>query len=174
MALKAGLKGLYLVGVAWERDWIPEQYGFDGSTPRDNLPLLRTALSWRREPIRKLIEFYRQKTGKPTIYSYKKFVFNLIQEKKLNAGSYPCIVPNWDNTARSGQNGLVLHGSTPELFRILVKEAIEIVKEFPPEQRLVFVKSWNEWAEGNHLEPDLKFGRGYLEVLKEEMENGLR
>ena len=34
----------------------------------------------------------------------------------------------------------------------------------------IFVKSWNEWAEGNHLEPDLKFGRGYLEVLKEEIE----
>jgi hypothetical protein len=76
-------------------------------------------------------------------------------------------VPNWDNTARSGQNGLVLHGSTPELFRILVNEAIGIVKEFPPEQQLVFVKSWNEWAEGNHLEPDLKYGKRYLEVIRE-------
>lgn len=35
-------------------------------------------------------------------------------------------------------------------------------------KRLLFVKSWNEWAEGNHLEPDLKFGCGYLDVIREE------
>ena len=39
----------------------------------------------------------------------------------------------------------------------------------PYDRRIVFVKSWNEWAEGNHLEPDLKFGRGYLEVLRDEL-----
>jgi hypothetical protein len=39
----------------------------------------------------------------------------------------------------------------------------------PVEEKLVFLKSWNEWAEGNHLEPDLKFGRGYLEAIKEEI-----
>jgi hypothetical protein len=37
----------------------------------------------------------------------------------------------------------------------------------PPGRNLVFIKSWNEWAEGNHLEPDLKFGRAYLDVLRD-------
>lgn len=34
---------------------------------------------------------------------------------------------------------------------------------------IVFIKSWNEWAEGNHLEPDLKFGTAYLEALRDEL-----
>jgi lipopolysaccharide biosynthesis protein len=40
----------------------------------------------------------------------------------------------------------------------------------PIEKRFVFVKSWNEWAEGNYLEPDLLFGHGYLEVVREELQ----
>jgi hypothetical protein len=44
------------------------------------------------------------------------------------------------------------------------------VRAVPREHRIVFVKAWNEWAEGNHLEPDLKFGLGYLEALRDELE----
>jgi hypothetical protein len=44
---------------------------------------------------------------------------------------------------------------------------MERVRNMPAGHKLVFVKSWNEWAEGNHLEPDLKFGHKYLEVLRD-------
>jgi hypothetical protein len=82
---------------------------------------------------------------------------------------YPVIIPNWDNTPRSGRYGSVLHGSTPELFRWHLREAIERASERPPEHQIVFIKSWNEWAEGNYLEPDLRHGRAYLEVVRDEV-----
>jgi lipopolysaccharide biosynthesis protein len=64
---------------------------------------------------------------------------------------------------------VVLQGSTPELFQGHLRRALDRVKDNRPEERIVFVKSWNEWAEGNHLEPDLRFGHGYLEAVRDEL-----
>jgi hypothetical protein len=82
---------------------------------------------------------------------------------------YPCVTPNWDNTARSGRNGFVLHDSTPELFRAHFRDALALVESRPAERRVVFIKSWNEWAEGNYLEPDNRFGLDYLQVIQQEV-----
>jgi hypothetical protein len=62
----------------------------------------------------------------------------------------------------------VLLGSTPNQFRRQVRKAVAMANE-TLERRLLLVKSWNEWAEGNYLEPDLIFGRGYLEALRDEV-----
>ena len=82
---------------------------------------------------------------------------------------YPAVIPGWDNTPRSGRNGLVLHGSTPELFRIHLRASITQIRHKPAEHRILFLKSWNEWAEGNYVEPDLRYGKGYLQVLRDEI-----
>jgi lipopolysaccharide biosynthesis protein len=42
---------------------------------------------------------------------------------------------------------------------------VSLVQDFPRDHRIVFIKSWNEWAEGNHIEPDIRFGHGYLEAI---------
>ena len=93
-----------------------------------------------------------------------------LRQGRIDYLEFPCVIPNWDNTPRSGLNGLVLHGSTPELFRRHFRAALHKVAGEAAEQRIVFLKAWNEWAEGNHVEPDLRFGRAYLEVIREEIE----
>ena len=87
---------------------------------------------------------------------------------------YPCIVPNFDNTPRSGRDGIVLTDSKPEYFRAHVRDAVASVADRPWQERLVWVKSWNEWAEGNYLEPDLETGRARLEALRDEIDVGAR
>ncbi|MGB0109400.1 MAG: glycoside hydrolase family 99-like domain-containing protein [Terriglobales bacterium] len=100
---------------------------------------------------------------------YRHALPYLLDARSNQPDVYPCAIPNWDNTPRSGARGIVLHESIPDLFRIHLRDALSFVQARPMNQRLVFIKSWNEWAEGNYLEPDQKFGGDYLKVVREEV-----
>jgi hypothetical protein len=166
LASKNNLKGLYLIAVGNE-PWSPGPHGFDAATTQK--PFHAAALGQMRFT-RKLRRLHRKLLKYPTeIYSYKRILPHLLMPEALKGNIHPCVIPNWDNTPRSGLNGVVLHGSTPELFRTHLQGTLKQILHKPIEQRLLFIKSWNEWAEGNHLEPDLKFGKAYLEVIKHEI-----
>jgi lipopolysaccharide biosynthesis protein len=171
LAAKAGLPGLHLVGESWYGQWFPREHGFD-AVVTSNLPSRRRDWTPWREPIRKIRQKTEAMRNLPTVYRYKDLLDSFVRPGPPQVETYPCLVPNWDNSPRSGANGLVMVGSTPELFRRQVRRALEVTQDLPAEHRLIFVKSWNEWAEGNHLEPDLKFGRAYLEVLRDEVASG--
>ena len=64
------------------------------------------------------------------------------------------------------RKGLVLTHSTPELFEKHMREAVASVASRAEQQRLVFLKSWNEWAESNYMEPDTRWGHAYLHALR--------
>lgn len=84
--------------------------------------------------------------------------------RKDNA--FPTLFPNWDHTPRSGAKGALLEDACPQKFEEALRYAVDIVSDKPNDKRFVFVKSWNEWGEGNFLEPDMRYGRGYLEAIK--------
>jgi len=79
------------------------------------------------------------------------------------------VVPNWDTTARYDGKAIILHNSTPEAFRQHLRDVLSQVENEPAEQRIIFIKSWNEWAEGNYLEPDQRHGCAYLDVVRQEL-----
>lgn len=79
---------------------------------------------------------------------------------------YPTLLPNWDRTARAGRLTRLYYESTPQIFEEQIKKALTLVENRPFEHRILFLQSWNEWAEGNYVEPDLDYGHGYLEALK--------
>jgi len=163
MAVDAGLGGLHICGMSARPPWRPAADGFDAKV---DLPLVlnRPWIS-RRQPLRwarNKLEIWR---GLPTILSYAAFIENQKPVATAGDASYPCLIHAWDNTPRSGANGVILDGATPELFRRLLDGAVRLLADRPPERRLLFLKSWNEWAEGNHLEPDLKFGTGFLQAI---------
>lgn len=76
----------------------------------------------------------------------------------------PFIIPNWDHTPRSGKRGEVLLGSNPQSFYEHVLKVLKGVSK--KKNKIVMLKSWNEWGEGNYMEPDLKYGKKYILALK--------
>ena len=92
-------------------------------------------------------------------------------EKYKQDNVYPCIVPNWDHSARRGRNATILQDSTPELFKKHIESVLDLIKDKKDEDKIVILKSWNEWGEGNYVEPDLKYGKGYLKAIKEAISN---
>ena len=104
---------------------------------------------------------------------YSKYYHSLITEDDQCVDVIPSIVPQWDHTPRSGWNGSLWVNSTPYFFYKHVLEALDAIKNKPQNQQILLLKSWNEWGEGNYMEPDLKNGKGYIEALKKALKKGL-
>ena len=100
------------------------------------------------------------------VYDYKEYV-QLQIKNEFKPDTYPCVTPMWDNSARRKVNYFILHNSSPEVY----KEWIKTIKNSYPWDKMkdsfFFINAWNEWAEGNHLEPCHKWGQSYLKATKE-------
>ncbi|OAQ38602.1 hypothetical protein A5893_14410 [Pedobacter psychrophilus] len=169
LAVKEGLAGIHFIAIDQNNDF--KSYGFDGIVPNSPTPVLAKI---KRSLVERLIlkltkiniaSIYQRINGKPTLVDYKKFV-NHNDTHQLELNEYPVILPGWDNTPRSGSKGLVLTNSTPELFEEHTNKTISRIIHKPLDNRFLFIKSWNEWAEGNVLEPTAKNGFQYLEAFK--------
>jgi lipopolysaccharide biosynthesis protein len=166
-----GLEDLYLVkleSLSSERQNAPKQDGFDaaldfqpdwGALPKPIQPPRRWKL------LKKLGLAKSHPFTTNLIYSYPEVVKAMLSRPSVEYPRFPCVVPSWDNYARRrGGNAIILHGSTPEAYGKWLSAVLgdQTVFQRLPEP-IVFINAWNEWAEGNHLEPDLKWGHQYLE-----------
>jgi hypothetical protein len=177
----AGLPGLYFVaisngspaGVDVYRHTMLEP--FDAVTalvPQDFLDGVgrRSALDVRRILRERYagpwFERWTRPFRRPARFRYERIVSLALETMPDEARFLPSVLPNWDNTPRSGPRGVVYEGATPALFERYLAKAVAKVKARPPEQRIVFLKAWNEWAEGNYVEPDATHGHGYLDAIR--------
>lgn len=175
LAYENGLKGIYFIGQAHRNSECNKflHSEFDGIC---RAGIFDAADKIKGKYLNKILYRLRSKSELVPLnkYKYSDIIENLLNpeiDKIQNV--YPTIVPNFDHSPRSGRKGLIYFDSTPELFKILVRKAIEMVQHKNPEHKIIFLRSWNEWAEGNYVEPDLLFGHGYLNALKDELINDI-
>lgn len=100
------------------------------------------------------------------VVDYRDLVETELARPEVPHLRFPGVTPSWDNSARRKKNAFIIADSTPEAYEYWLSETLRRIKDRPESQQLVFINAWNEWAEGNHLEPDQKFGRGYLEATR--------
>ena len=100
------------------------------------------------------------------VFNYSDVVENMIKKSEPRYQRFPCVTPSWDNSPRRGQDGVIFHDSQPFLYEKWLRHAVSKVRRKPSDERIVFINAWNEWGEGNHLEPDQRNGHAYLHATK--------
>ncbi len=169
-AARAGLPGLYLCTVNSYPglDWDPAWAGFDAAV--DFQP------DWKNQPPR-LKPLWRRLRRLATgadpycdqwVYSYPALVRAMMARPEPAFKVFPGVTPGWDNSPRVKDCAIIYKDSTPELYGRWLRFSLEVCRHrFQGEERLVFANAWNEWGEGNHLEPDMRWGHRYLEETRD-------
>lgn len=168
LAQTNGLNDFYFVGYSYE---VEKEYdaivdlGFDAVNSCGIVNFKNKSNSFLHKFKTRLNNYKRILFKRPDVHQYKDVLSSFINyeyDEKENV--LPTIIPNWDHTPRSGVNGYLFENSTPEYFSRHLKELKDLLQK--KNNKLCFLKSWNEWGEGNYVEPDLKYGWGYLNSLK--------
>ena len=100
-------------------------------------------------------------------YDYERTVANFFAPEDAWENVFPTILPQWDRSPRVASADGVYVNVTPEKFGRHIRRAMDIVSRKEDEHRIIYLKSWNEWGEGNYVEPDEEFGHGLLDVLRD-------
>ncbi len=168
IALREGVGELFLARVeSLAQDKDPRTMGFDASVefapdwravPRDPLG--------RRDQLRAKFGLIPRGRLENKVLEYDTLVERMLAKPIPAYTRYRCVTPGWDNSARRKQGATMFINNTPEVYgRWLQTSAIaETQSGRPADQQLVFINAWNEWAEGNHLEPDRRWGRAFLDA----------
>lgn len=99
-------------------------------------------------------------------YRYGDIVRRFYTPADRRLDVYPQLLAGWDRSPRAGRRAIVYAGRNPRDFETAARLCMDCVKDKPPEKRIVFLNSWNEWGEGAYVEPDQQFGTGFLDALK--------
>jgi hypothetical protein len=160
LAEESGLPGIHFVGEFRPdefKGWSALENGLDASLGSTYRPF------FGRYGLRERI---RRKVLHPDRAPYRRGYLKYPHLHAAGEPSYPSVLSNFDNTPRSGKLGIVIEGSTPELFEEQLRLGFELARRPQAPEPLVFLRAWNEWAEGNSVEPDRLHGRAYLEAIR--------
>lgn len=166
LAMRNGLPGLFFVGIKVNdaERWQAEQYALD----LVNSPSLNRALiPMQQNKLKKIANMILRKPR--NTFLYKDATNYLLEAMIKTTDELPTLLTNWDNSPRSHRRAVILEGWSPEYFQNYLSRFMMQLSINPPPYGLFLIKSWNEWAEGNYMEPDRRYGRKCLEIFYQEM-----
>lgn len=195
LAAQYGLPGLYLVGMT--HCTLAFKVNDDGSRTRvmPNLESSAEVYQWvldqgfdavnsfgkrRAEMLRdgkyiNLAKTVLRRLGVPVgrTFDYPKVVRHFFAPEDRWENVFPTIMPNWDRTPRCAAWDGIYKNANPQNFQTHIEQALDVIKEKDPEHQILVMKSWNEWGEGNYVEPDQEFGHGWLDAIRKALDSYL-
>ena len=176
VARRAGLGELYLAGVE-KSQFDPSDLGFDAviefspNSKNVGARVFNGPITRRLSKAGVLPRVF----AKHSVFPYAAVVAGKLRQALPSYTYFRCVAPGWDNTARRRENGRILIGSTPALYKKwLLTVCMQTLDRFKGDERIVFINAWNEWAEGCHIEPDLRWGHAYLEATRDALAEASR
>ena len=181
LALAAGYPGIYFVAISGRYKKGLDRYRDSILDPFDAVTLLvpqdyvskrgrerQGDLGRRLKEINvgKLNPYKPERWQRPMRIDYAEVVAHALEDMPPGERYLPSVLPGWDNTPRSKFRGVVYEGETPELFKTYMEKAVAKLANHSEQHKIVFIKAWNEWAEGNYLEPDSVTGHTYLDAVR--------
>jgi hypothetical protein len=156
---EAGFDGLYLICAQTFGVLSPDDYGFDAAM---EFPPHTVG----RKHINNEIELTNPKfEGK--IFDYNYVVKKAKEKQEPLFKLFKTCMLSWDNTARRQDSGNIFFNFTLKKYKEWLSHLVLEMSnnnKYSEEEKLIFINAWNEWAEGTHLEPDSRYGYGYLET----------
>lgn len=166
LALENGLETFYFVGFAYGSKKVKEieELGLNALCVDYMYEAFLDKMNLFNIYKRKVLKFFR--IPKPLKLPYHKYVgYCIRQYEKANEKILPCVVSNFDHSPRSKGQACVLTQQSPSEFVNLLEKVVQLFSRQKSDSPLVFIKSWNEWGEGNYLEPDMEFGDEYIQTM---------
>jgi lipopolysaccharide biosynthesis protein len=155
--LEQGIGDPYLVAVQTEGVYDPRPLGFDAVVefPPHGIPPI--------PQIQGNLDIVNP-NFQGMVFDYLHVAEIMLKKLPAEYTFFRTVMPSWDNSARRQNQPLIFHNSNPLVYESWLASTIEYsLENNSSEAKLVFINAWNEWAEGTHLEPDLKFGYAYLQ-----------
>lgn len=165
LAHEHGLEGFYFFALCIGS---PSLKWSDPENQYDALvldPLLDSVDSWQCTKSERQLHDSLMASGIPYTVRYDDYIARTRDIFSNHPEVLPCINPDFDHSPRSGVKAQILTESTPDKWAQLCSIASEHVAGRPEQERLIFIKAWNEWGEGNYLEPDRKWGKQYIQHM---------
>lgn len=158
-----GFKDLYLVSTeSFGNQMDPNLIGFDAMMEFSPHNVIRNKIKNEKKSF--IDSIFKKDTDSTDLRDFKLGVTQSLNRKIPDFKFYRSATPAWDNTPRKGKKGIVAIGSSPEVFYEWLRHLVKNFKPYSEEENLIFINALNEWAEGNHLEPCIKYGLKYLEA----------
>jgi hypothetical protein len=169
-AHRLGLGELYLCCVeSNSTDLVvnPSEHGFDAAVEfQPKLDMMDESL------VQRALYRFHLNDNSYRLHPYSEFVKRALARPPVEYLRYRCVAPSWDNSSRHARWPFILKDASPEIYEYWLRETIQRTPANREGDKVIFVNAWNEWAEGCHLEPCQKWGRGYLEATLRAAQSG--